>query len=94
MGRPGYTIADEYTDHNRNDRSTISIANVGANTSGSQFFINLVDNNFLDSKHPVNGKVIEGMDVVDAMGKTKTRANDKPEKTVKIEGAECVNLIF
>nr|WP_287849304.1 peptidylprolyl isomerase [Methanothrix sp.] len=63
MGGPGYTIEDEFTDNNRNDRGTIAMANAGPNTGGSQFFINLVDNNFLDDKHPAFGKVIEGMDV-------------------------------
>ena len=55
------------------------------------FFTNLVDNNFLDSKHPVFGKVVEGMDVVDAMGKVKTGANDTPVKEVKIESAKVVS---
>jgi len=71
MGGPGYTIKDEFTDHNRNYRGTIAMANAGPNTGGSQFFINLVDNNYLDSAHPVFGKVVEGMDVVDAIGKSR-----------------------
>ena len=83
-GGPGYAIKDELSRKNRNDRGTISMANAGPNTGGSQFFINLVNNNFLDSKHPVFGKVIEGMDVVDAMAKVKKGANDKPVKDVKI----------
>ena len=81
---PGYTIKDEFTDHNRNDRGTISMANAGPNTGGSQFFLNLVNNNFLDSKHPVFGKVIEGMDVVDKIAQVKTGANDRPVEEVKI----------
>jgi len=89
-GGPGYAIKDELTRKNKNDRGTISMANAGPNTGGSQFFINLVNNNFLDSKHPVFGKVIEGMDVVDAMGKVKTGANDKPVKEVKIENAKVI----
>ncbi|MCK9566212.1 MAG: peptidylprolyl isomerase, partial [Methanothrix sp.] len=60
-GGPGYAIKDELTRKNKNDRGTISMANAGPNTGGSQFFINLVNNNFLDGKHPVFGKVIEGM---------------------------------
>jgi peptidylprolyl isomerase len=89
-GGPGYSIKDEFTRKNRNDRGTISMANAGPNTGGSQFFINLVNNNFLDSKHPVFGKVVEGMDVVDAMGKVKTGAADKPVKEVKIESAKVI----
>jgi peptidylprolyl isomerase len=90
MGGPGYTIQDEFTDHNRNDRGTIAMANAGPNTGGSQFFINLVDNNFLDSKHPAFGKVIEGMDVVDAIGKVKTDANDRPQQDVLIIRARMI----
>jgi peptidylprolyl isomerase len=89
-GGPGYAIKDEFTHKNRNDRGTISMANAGPNTGGSQFFINLVNNNFLDSKHPVFGKVIEGMDVVDAMGKVKKGAMDRPVKEVKIESAKVM----
>ena len=89
-GGPGYAIKDEFTRKNRNDRGTISMANAGPNTGGSQFFINLVNNNILDSKHPVFGKVVEGLDVVDALGKVKTGANDKPVKEVKIESAKVM----
>jgi len=91
MGGPGYTIKDEFTDHNRNDRGTISMANAGPNTGGSQFFINLVDNSFLDSKHPAFGKVVAGMDVVDAIGKVPTDANDRPLNDVKIIEAKMVS---
>ena len=91
MGGPGYTIEDEFTDHNKNDRGTISMANAGPNTGGSQFFINLVDNNFLDEKHPAFGKVIGGMDVVDAIGKVKTDANDRPLTEVKIIEAKIIS---
>ena len=91
MGGPGYTIDDEFTDHNRNDRGTISMANAGPNTGGSQFFINLVDNNFLDEKHPAFGKVIEGMNVVDAIGKVMTDANDRPLTEVKIIEAKIIS---
>jgi peptidylprolyl isomerase len=92
MGGPGYTIKDEFTHSggNRNDRGTISMANAGANTGGSQFFINLVANNFLDGKHPAFGKVIEGMDVVDAIAKVKTNSDDRPLVDVKITSARLV----
>ena len=84
------TIADEFTDHNKNDRGTIAMANSGPNTGSSQFFINLVDNNHLDTKHPVFGKVIEGIDVVDSIGKVETDENDRPLQEVKIIKAELV----
>jgi len=71
-GGPGYRIPDEFGTNNQNDRGTVAMANSGPNTGGSQFFINLVDNNYLDTKHPVFGRVIEGMDVVDAIAKVQT----------------------
>lgn len=89
-GGPGYSIKDEFTSHNKNDRGTISMANAGPNTGGSQFFINLVDNNYLDKAHPVFGKVVEGMDVVDKIGKVKTNPMDRPLKEVKILSAKVV----
>ena len=89
-GGPGYAIKDEFSGKNKNNRGTISMANAGPNTGGSQFFINLVDNNFLDKAHPVFGKVVEGMDVVEAMGKVKTGPGDRPAKEVKIESARVV----
>ncbi|UCE29094.1 MAG: peptidylprolyl isomerase, partial [Candidatus Bathyarchaeota archaeon] len=84
------TIPDEFTNHNRNDRGTIGMANAGPNTGSSQFFINLVDNNRLDPKHPVFGKVIEGMDVVDKIAKTETDKNDRPLQKVTMIKAELV----
>jgi len=71
-GGPGYMIPDEFTGTNKNNRGTVAMANSGPNTAGSQFFINLVNNNYLDSKHPVFGTVVEGMDVVDAIAKVET----------------------
>jgi len=60
------------------------MANAGPNTGGSQFFINTVDNNFLDDKHPVFGKVVEGMNVVDKIGKVTKDSQDKPLEDVII----------
>lgn len=90
MGGPGYSIPDEFTKNNRNDKGTISMANAGPNTGGSQFFINLVNNNYLDRMHPVFGKVIEGMDVVNKIGKVKTDRQDRPKTEVKIIKAEML----
>ena len=89
-GGPGYAIKDEFTNHNKNDKYTISMANAGSNTGGSQFFINLVNNNFLDAKHPVFGKVVSGMDIVDKMGLVKTDSNDRPLTEVKIISAKMI----
>ena len=85
------TIPDEFTDHNRNERGTIAMANAGPNTGSSQFFINLVDNSHLDSAHPVFGKVIQGMDVVDNIAGVETDENDRPIEEVRIIKAELVN---
>jgi peptidylprolyl isomerase len=87
-------IQDEFTDNNKNERGTIAMANKGAdypNSGNSQFFINLVDNNYLDSLHPVFGKVIEGMDVVDAIAKVATGDNDKPVEDVVLFTADFVD---
>jgi peptidylprolyl isomerase len=89
-GGPGYTIKDELPPDNRNARGTISMANSGPNTGGSQFFINTVDNRGLDRKHPVFGKVVGGMDVVDAIGRTPTDAQDRPRTAVTIKKARIL----
>ena len=91
FGGPGYTIRDELPATNQNARGTISMANAGPNTGGSQFFINVVDNRGLDRKHPVFGRVVGGMDVVDAISKTPTDANDRPRKKVAIVKARVVS---
>ncbi len=91
MGDPNIpTIKDEFTDNSKNDRGTISMANRGPDTGSSQFFINLVDNNYLDTKHPVFGRIFDGMDVVDKIAKVPTGASDKPLKEVKIIKAEIL----
>jgi peptidylprolyl isomerase len=83
-------IQDEFTDHNRNDRGTVAMANSGPNTGSSQFFINLVNNDHLNTLHPVFGRVIAGMDIVDAIGKVQTDENDRPLTQVMIFEAELV----
>ncbi len=83
-------IKDEFTKRNFNDRGTIAMANAGPNTGSSQFFINLVDNNYLDTKHPQFGKVVAGMEVVDAIAKVRTNPMDRPLKDVVIAEAKVV----
>lgn len=95
QGGPGFTIQDEFVagEHLSNMRGTIAMANTGQpNSGGSQFFINTVDNIALDfdkeplsSKHPVFGKVIEGLDVVDAISGVATAQADVPVEPVVIE---------
>ncbi len=97
-GGPGYTIPDEFVKGHSNVRGTVALANTGRpNTGGSQFFINLVDNTYLDwddprtpSAHPVFGEVVGGMDVVDRIGKVKTDSADRPKVAVRITKAEVV----
>lgn len=97
-GGPGYTIQDEFVAGLSNVRGTIAMANTGQpNSGGSQFFINVVDNLGLDfdkppmgSSHPVFGKVISGMDIVDAIAKTDVDASDRPVEEVIINRVEIV----
>jgi len=83
-------IKDEFNGAQKNNRGAISMANAGPNTGSSQFFINLVDNNFLDGKHPVFGNVTEGMDIVDKIGKVETDSSDRPLKEVRIIKARII----
>jgi len=85
MGGPGYAFDDEIHSNNHNIIGTISMANSGPNTNGSQFFINTNDNNFLDNKHTVFGKVITGMNIIESIENTITEGPDRPVKDVIIE---------
>ncbi len=83
-------IKDEFNGVQKNNRGTLAMANAGPNTGSSQFFINLVNNNFLDNRHPVFGEVVEGMDVVDAIAENPTDSSDRPIKEVKIISARVL----
>ena len=90
-GGPGYKIQDEFHPELRNTKFTISMANAGPNTGGSQFFINVRDNTYLDNKHAVFGRVSEGEDIIMKISETKTAYGDKPEVDVKISTISIVD---
>ena len=79
----GYVYSDNGSEHPP-VRGSLAMANAGPNTNGSQFFINLVDTDWLTGKHTVFGKVVKGMDVVDKIGAVKVDSGQKPVKGVKI----------
>jgi len=83
-GGPGYTFEDEIHAENNNVIGTISMANAGPNTNGSQFFINTADNGFLDPKHTVFGKVTSGFEVVKEIEGVDIFPNDRPIEPVII----------
>lgn len=87
-GGPGYQFSDEIHANNHNAVGTIAMANAGPNTNGSQFFINVADNNFLDPKHTVFGKVVSGMEVVETIATTQTDPGDRPLDPIVITSVE------
>ncbi len=84
-GGPGYTFEDEIND-NKVVRGALAMANAGPNTNGSQFFIVTTDAApWLDGKHTVFGRVVDGMDVVDKIEAADTDGRDRPTTDMRIE---------
>ena len=80
----GETFPDEAFVHKHRGRGILSMANSGKDTNGSQFFLTFVDTPHLDGKHVVFGKVIGGLEVLDAIEYNRTNRSNKPYKEVKI----------
>jgi peptidyl-prolyl cis-trans isomerase A (cyclophilin A) len=84
-GGPGYTIKDEFhKELKHTEPGLLSMANAGPNTGGSQFFVTLAATSWLDNKHAIFGKVTEGFDIVQKIGKTRTGPGDRPAENQTI----------
>jgi peptidylprolyl isomerase len=90
-GDPGYRFPDEIVDSLTHDSSGyLSMANAGPGTNGSQFFVTLAETPWLDGRHTIFGKVVQGQEVVDSIGQVETGAQDRPVKEVKIESLNII----
>lgn len=96
-GGPGYSIKGEFDQNGvpnplSHERGVISMArSMMPNSAGSQFFIMHKDAKYLDKQYASFGKVVEGMEVVDAIAKVRTTPNDRPYEPVVIESVEVID---
>ena len=90
-GGPYYRFADEiHPELKHTGKGKLSMANAGPSTNGSQFFVTLVPCGWLDGRHAVFGEVVEGQDIVDAIGVVPTDGGDRPLDPVTIETVTIV----
>jgi peptidyl-prolyl cis-trans isomerase A (cyclophilin A) len=87
-GGPGYEFDDEFHDELTHETGTLSMANHGPDTNGSQFFITLDEQPHLDGRHSVFGEVVEGMDTVREIGAVETDGEDRPAEDLLLESVE------
>ena len=89
-GNPGYKFEDEFGSGRKIDKAgVLAMANAGPNTNGSQFFITLAPQPHLTGKHTVFGEVVQGMDVINKIGNTKTtKPGDKPVTPITIQSVK------
>ena len=89
-GGPGYTFEDECPPDGPtfNQVGRLAMANAGPGTNGCQFFITLAETPWLNGRHTIFGQVVQGLDVVEAIGKVATGAEDRPVDGVVIEEIE------
>lgn len=86
-GEPGYRFEDEFTEHGH-VAGALSMANAGANTNGSQFFITYVPVHQLDGKHSVFGQLVEGMDVLESI------TPRDPSQNPQFEGDKIIRVLI